>query len=128
MWGYFIFSSPEPKAQVSFSYHNWSVVRPRCRRCKFFTFSSFLQNHWGNFNQTWHKTSFGEGDSNFFKWRVLSFFKGRLSWNSKNTSMNLKNLLKNQWVNFSQTWHKVILGKGDSSLLKWMATFISKGR
>ena len=41
-------SSPEPKAQVSFSDHNLSVVRRRCRhrrsshryRCKLFTFSS----------------------------------------------------------------------------------------
>ena len=38
---YFLFSSPEPKAQVSFSDQNLSVVR-RCRRCrrKLFTFSS----------------------------------------------------------------------------------------
>ena len=39
------FSSPEPKSQVSFSDHNLSVVRRRCRysrrRCrKLFTFSS----------------------------------------------------------------------------------------
>ena len=39
----FIISSPELKAQVSFSYHNLSAVRPSCRCrccCKFFTFSS----------------------------------------------------------------------------------------
>ena len=26
-----------------------------------------LQNHWANFNQTWHKASLSEGDSNLFK-------------------------------------------------------------
>ena len=40
-----VFSSPEPKAQVSFSDQTLSVVRRRCgRRCRcwrnFFTFSS----------------------------------------------------------------------------------------
>jgi hypothetical protein len=31
-----------------------------------------LQNHWANFNQTWHKSSLGED-----KWRGLPFSKGR---------------------------------------------------
>ena len=35
-----IFSSPEPKAQVSFSDQNFSVVRRRRRCRKLFTFSS----------------------------------------------------------------------------------------
>ena len=26
-----------------------------------------LQNHWANFNQTWHKAYLGEGDSSWFK-------------------------------------------------------------
>ena len=30
-----------------------------------------LQNHWANFNQTWHKTSLGEWDSSLFKWRSI---------------------------------------------------------
>ena len=29
-----------------------------------------LQNHWANFNQTWHQASLGEGDSSLFKWRT----------------------------------------------------------
>ena len=35
----------------------------------FVNFSHFLlhQNHWANFNQTWHKASLGEGDSCLFK-------------------------------------------------------------
>jgi hypothetical protein len=28
-----------------------------------------LQNHWANFNQTWHKSSLGGGDSSLFKQR-----------------------------------------------------------
>ena len=32
-------------------------------------------------------------------------------------------LLKNHWANFNQTWHKVSLGEGDSSLLKSAAYF-----
>mgnify|MGYP003688910747 CR=1 FL=1 len=51
-----VFSSPEPKPQVSFSYQNLSVVRyrfrRRCRRCccrKLFTFSSFSPEPLGQF-------------------------------------------------------------------------------
>jgi hypothetical protein len=29
----------------------------------------FSRNNWANFNQTWHKSSLGEGDSSFFKER-----------------------------------------------------------
>ena len=36
-----------------------------------------LQNHQANFNQTWHKAFLGEGDSSLFKWRAMSFTKGR---------------------------------------------------
>ena len=35
-----------------------------------------FQNHSANFNQTWHKASFGEGDSSLFEWRATSFSKG----------------------------------------------------
>ena len=49
------FSSPEPKAQVSFSDQNLSVVRRRCRcrrRCrKLFTFSSSSPEPLGQFQQ-----------------------------------------------------------------------------
>ena len=31
-------------------------------------------------------------------------------------------LLQNHWANFKQTWYKVSLGEGDSSLFKWRAT------
>ena len=39
----------------------------------FLHFYLLLQNHWANFNQTWHKASLGEGDSSLFKWRTISF-------------------------------------------------------
>ena len=32
-----------------------------------FRFNLLLQNHWANFNQTWHKSSLDEGDSSLFK-------------------------------------------------------------
>ena len=66
-----VFSSPELKAQVSFSDHlSFGVclyvrlsVRPSVN---FSYFLLLLQNHWANFNQTLYKASLGEGDPNFF--------------------------------------------------------------
>ena len=62
--GHTVFSSPEPKAQMSFSDQNLSVVV-----VVVVNFSHFhlLENHWAYFNQTWHKASIGEGDSSLFK-------------------------------------------------------------
>jgi hypothetical protein len=57
-----VFSSPELKAQVSYSDRPVSV-------CKLLHFRLLLQNHWANFNQTWHKSSLGEGHSSLFKRR-----------------------------------------------------------
>ena len=63
-----VFSSPELKAQVSFSDHLSSVVCPSVRlSVNFSYFRLLLQNHWANFNQTWHKASMGGGDSSFYK-------------------------------------------------------------
>ena len=77
-----LFSSPELKAQVSFSDHLSSVLCPSVRLsvCLSVNFSHFhllLQNHCANFNQTWHKASLGEGDSSLFKWMAPPFSKGR---------------------------------------------------
>ena len=55
-----IFSSPELKAQVSFSDHLLSLVcLSVCLsvRLNISHHHLFLQNHWTNFNQTWHKAS-----------------------------------------------------------------------
>jgi hypothetical protein len=59
-----VFSSPELKAQVSFSDRPLSGVRLSvCLSvCKLLHFRLLLQNHWTNFNQTWHKSSLGEGN------------------------------------------------------------------
>jgi hypothetical protein len=45
--------------------------------CKLLYFRLLLQNHWANFNQTWLKSSLGQGDSSLFKWRAMPFSKGR---------------------------------------------------
>ena len=60
----FVFSSPELKAQVSFSDRLLSVSPS----VKFSHFQLPLQNHWANFNQIWNKASLGGvGDSSLFK-------------------------------------------------------------
>ena len=66
---YIVFSSHELKAQVSFSDRLSSVcpsvsVHPSIN---FSYFQHLLQNHWANFNQTWHKASLRKGDSSLFK-------------------------------------------------------------
>jgi hypothetical protein len=61
---FFIFSSPELKAQVSFSDRLASVC---LSVCKVIHFRLLLQNAWANFNHTWHKSSLGGGDSSLFK-------------------------------------------------------------
>jgi hypothetical protein len=68
---YLFFSSPELKAQVSFSGRLLSGVRLSvCLSvCKPLHFLLLLQNHWTSFNQTWHKSSLDEGDSSLFKER-----------------------------------------------------------
>ena len=47
--------------------------------CCLSVFSHFLlllQNHLTSFNKTWHKSSFGQENSSFFKSRVIPFSKG----------------------------------------------------
>ena len=39
-------------------------------------FNLLFQNHWANFNQTWHKASLGEGDLSLFKWGPHPFPRG----------------------------------------------------
>ena len=63
-----VFSSPKPKAQVSFSDQNLSVVVVVIVLVVNFSyFHLLLQNHWANFNQTWHNAFLGEGDSSLIK-------------------------------------------------------------
>jgi hypothetical protein len=71
--GPLVFSSPELKAQVSYSDRPLSVVRlcvclsVRPSVCKLLHFQLLLQNLWANFNQTWQKSSLWGGDSKLFK-------------------------------------------------------------
>ena len=58
-----IFSSPELKAQVSFS----ERLSSDCPSVYFSHFHLFLQNQSTNFNQTRQKASLGEGNSSLFK-------------------------------------------------------------
>ena len=63
-----VFSSPDLKAQVSFSDCLLSVVRPSvCLSVNFSHFHLLLKNNWANINKTWHKASLGGEDSNLFK-------------------------------------------------------------
>ena len=75
-----LFSSPEPVvSHPSIWPSDWlSVCLSACLSVNFSYFRLLLQNHWANFNQTWHKASLGEGDSSLFKWRTKPFSIGRL--------------------------------------------------
>ena len=127
------FSSPKPKAQVSFSDQNLSIVRHRCCLVvvvivvNYSHFHLLLQNHRANFNQAWHRASLGKGNSSLFKWRTQprvdnyekqkyivedNYEIAKLYWRHWN------NLLENHWTNFNQTWHKASLGKENSDLFK----------
>ena len=57
-------------------YNNTRAVVPGVV-INFSHFHLLLKNHWTNFNQTWHNTFLGEGDSSLFKWRALLLSKGR---------------------------------------------------
>ena len=62
----YLFSSPEPKARVSYCRPFSSVVR-RPSSVNFLHFHLLLENAWLDFNQTWQESSLGVGDSKLFK-------------------------------------------------------------
>merc|ERR1712198_717748 len=96
-----IFSSPEPKAQVSYCHPFLSVVRrpscvvrrPSCVVRKLLHFHLFLQNGWLDFNQTWWESSLRGRDSKLFIWDMwpLRGPRGRALKGKKGA--NFKNLL-----------------------------------
>ena len=57
-----VFSSPEPKAQVSYCRPFSSVVR-RPSSVNFLHFHLLLENAWLDFNQTWQESFLEVGDS-----------------------------------------------------------------
>ena len=72
---------------------------------------------------------------------VWYFFLAHLNWKLKwgflitwrqsillSIILSHHHFLKNQCANFKQVWHKTSFGKGDSSLMKWRAMLLSRGR
>ena len=100
-----LFSSPEPKAQMSFSNQNCPLSVVVVVVVNFSNFHLLLQNHWAIFNQTLHKAPLGEGDSSFFfQIKDPALFQGEMISKGENTLTKLKNLfLQNHWANFNQT-------------------------
>ena len=140
-WAVQIFSSPEPKAQVSFSDQNLSVVRRRCRcrrcrrcrrrRCrKLFTFSSSSPEPLSQFQPNLAQSILGWRGFKFVQMKGPALFQGEIITQIvKNRLTKFKNLLlQNHWANFNQTWHKASVGEGDSCLFKRRAPPFIKGR
>ena len=76
-----IFSSPEPKAQVSFSDHNLSVVRRCCRCCrrrKLFTFSSSSPEPLGQFQPNLAQNILGWRGFKFVQMKGHAIFQGEI--------------------------------------------------
>ena len=48
----------------------------------------------------------------------MSVYKDGNLRNSANTLTKFKNLIKNDWANSKQTWHKASLGEEDSRFLQ----------
>ena len=110
MWRYF-FSSPELKWKLKWAFLIACCVSSIIPSVNFSHFQHLLQNHWTNFNHTWHETSLGGVDSNLFKWRAPPFERGdnservKLYWKyfkslfSKNTGkISTKLTTKHPWV------------------------------
>ena len=68
-----------------------------------------LQDHWNNFNQTWHSASLGEGNSSLFKWRTMTYNRK----SSENTLTTFRPLDQ-----FQPTSHKTFLYETGSSSYK----------
>ena len=119
-----LFSSPELKAQVSFSDQNLSVVpRRHCRR-KLFTFSS--PKPLDLFQPNWHKESIiGCRGFMFVQMKGPALFQGEIN----NEMTKFQNILpKKHRAYFDQTRYKASLGDEDSSFFKWESPTFFKGR
>ena len=109
-----LFSSPELKAQVSFSDQNLSVVRRRRCRRKLFTFSS--PKPLDLFQPNWHKERIiGCRGFKFVQMKGPALFQGEIN----NEMTKFQNILpKKHRANFNQTRYKASLGDEDSSFFK----------
>ena len=90
---------------VSFLAHlSWKLKWAFLIICKLFLFLTSSQDHWDNFNQTWHKASF-----KFLQMKGLALFQGEII-TKKRKYINIKNLLlQNHWVN--TRWNTTIQWK-----------------
>ena len=77
---------------------NWETVKMNWQLFK----NLLLQNHRGNFNQTWHKASFGNWNLSLLQWRAMPFPKEILSGNKK---IKNRQLLK---IFFSRTSGRIL--------------------
>ena len=105
-----LFSSPKPKAQVGFSDRLSSVV---CLCiCLSVNFSHFnlLQNHWADFNQTWHIASLCGGNSSLFKWRDKPFSNRdnhqivKVNWQNFKISLSRTNVIISTNLGTEHPW------------------------
>ena len=117
------------KKCFSSPYHNLSVVVVDfvviVVVVHFSHFHLLFQNHWINFNQTWHKTSLSEGDSSFFKWRARPFPRVENYKLAKIHWRNLKHLLlQNKQGQFQPILAQCILG----GFVQMKGPDLSKGR
>jgi hypothetical protein len=133
-WLMIIFSSPELKAQVSFSDRPLSGIRlsvlpSDCPSVNFYIFNFFsrttepILTKLGT-NHPWRKgiqVCTNERDSPFP--RGDNSERVKIHWNF---FLNL--LLQNQQAKFNQAWYKLSLGEGNSSLFQSRARSPSKGR
>ena len=55
----------------------WVKIKNSCEDNKQQT-NSIFQNHWANFNQTWHKSTLSKGFSSLYKWRTIRFTSGKM--------------------------------------------------
>ena len=107
----------------------WSKFGGCCFcRLKLFTFSSSPPEPLGQFQAKLAQNSLGwlgDENSSLLKWRP-SPFPRRENYQIakfKNLLQNIKNI-KNHRTNFNQTWPKVSLSEGDSSLFKLFTIFV----
>ena len=108
-----------------------SVFPSVCLFVIFSHFQLFIQNHWANFNQTWHKASLGEGYLSLNKWRARPFRRGdnyeiaKIHWRilkivfSRTTEpISAKFAMKHPWVKGIQVYSNEgphLFPRGDNS-------------
>ena len=100
---WYIFSAPEPKAQVHYCDHALSVVR-RPSVVNFSHFRLLLWNHWTEFNKTWQEARTQKPLPS------LCFFgsigKNKMAALASDWLRHFRLLLWNRWREFNETWQE----------------------